>query len=126
MFADFLPNDCDDTYNIQTNTVCDGHIGKIQLNISDGAFKNVLVNSYGIKNCSTCHNFKQVNFTFHLEKLTHSKGKTCLNGSMDTTTISLTSETSNIMGKSKYFSILLPLSFPLSLSLSFSLALSVN
>nr|XP_022302828.1 uncharacterized protein LOC111110566 [Crassostrea virginica] len=95
---DILPNDCDDTYSIQTNTVCDGNTGKIQLNISDGAFKIVHVNSYGIENCSTCHNFKQVNFTFHLEKLNHSKAKTCLNGSMDTTTISLTSETSNMMG----------------------------
>ena len=120
MFPDLLPSDCDDTYSIRTNTVCDGNTGKIQLNISDGAFKNIHLNSYYIENCSTCHNFKQVNFTFHLEKLKHSKGKTCLNGSMDTTTISLTSETSNMMGKSKYFSILLPPSLSLSLSLSLS------
>ena len=116
MFVDLLPSDCDDTYSIQTNTVCDGNIGNIQLNISDGAFKNFFFNSYLIENCSTCHNFKQVNFTFHLEKQNHSKGKTCLNGSMDTTTISLTSETSNMMGKSKYFSSPPPLSLFLSLS----------
>ena len=110
MFADLLPNDCDDTYSIQTNTVCNGISGTIQLNISDDATKLVYVNSYGIENCSVCHNFTQVNFTFHSEKLSPSKGRTCLNGTMDTTTVSFTPKTSNMIGKF--------LSLSLSLSLS--------
>ena len=31
MLADLLPNDCDDTYSILTNTVCNGNTGKIKL-----------------------------------------------------------------------------------------------
>ena len=86
MFADLLSNDCDDTYSIKTNTVCDGNTGKIQLNISDDATKHVHVISYGIENCSACHNFTQVNFKLHLERLNPSKGRACHNGSIYTTT----------------------------------------
>ncbi|XP_078340453.1 uncharacterized protein LOC111105950 [Crassostrea virginica] len=96
--GDLLPNDCDDTYSIQTNKVCNGNLGTIQLNISDDATKLVYVTNYGIENCSVCHNFTQVNFTFHSEKLSPSKGRTCLNGTMDTTTVSFTPKTSNMIG----------------------------
>ena len=49
---------------------------------------------------------------YHCKKPYHMN----FNGTMDTTTISFTSETYNMLGKSKYFSLLLPLSLSLSRS----------